>query len=44
MLGALFVLGSLGAIAAGSLAARNARLRTIEEAFLSLGGEPERKL
>jgi hypothetical protein len=44
MLGALFVLGSLGAIAAGSLAARSARLRTIEEAFLSLGGEPERKL
>jgi hypothetical protein len=44
MLGAVIVVASMVAIVGGSLAARNARLRVIEEAFRSLGGEPRRTL
>jgi hypothetical protein len=44
MLGVLFVIASGAAIVGASLAARNARLRVVEEAFRSLGGEPKREL
>jgi hypothetical protein len=44
MLGTLIVVASAVAIGGASLAARSARLRVIEEAFRSLGGEPTRTL
>lgn len=44
MIGALIVVTSMAVIVAASLANRNARLRIIEEAFRSLGGEPRRTI
>ncbi len=44
MIGALIVVTSMAVIVAASLANRNARLRVIEEAFRSLGGEPRRTI
>jgi hypothetical protein len=44
MLGTLIGLASILVIVATSLAARNARLRVVEEAFRSLGGAPRRTL
>jgi hypothetical protein len=44
MVGTVIVVASMVAIVGGTLAARRARLRVIEEAFRSLGGEPTRKL
>lgn len=42
MLGTLLVIASGAAIAGASIAARNARMRVVEDAFQSLGGEPGR--
>jgi hypothetical protein len=44
MFGTLVVLASTAVIIGASFAARNARLRVVEEAFRSLGGEPRRTL
>src|SRR5579859_7204539 len=44
MLGTLVAVASIAVILAASLAARNARLRVIEEAFRSLGGQPRRTI
>jgi hypothetical protein len=44
MVGMLIVATSIAIIVAASLANRNARLRVIEEAFRSLGGEPRRTI
>jgi hypothetical protein len=44
MLGTLVAFASIAVIVAASIAARDARLRVVEEAFRSLGGEPRRTL
>jgi hypothetical protein len=44
MVGTLVAVASIAVIVAASIAARDARLRVVEEAFRSLGGEPRRTL
>jgi hypothetical protein len=44
MVGLLVVFASIATVVGASLAARSARLRVIEEAFRSLGGDPRRTL
>ncbi len=44
MVGLLVVFASIATIVGASVAARSARLRVIEEAFRSLGGDPRRTL